>query len=108
MASNADISAILHPSNRNVLGSNKSYRQYFYDKAREESRLGGPVTPLPAGQSRAETKEQFMGRKLAREEDVVTKELPSTPSSGIMRPSTYVPSELGLDEISKRLLAGMR
>ena len=70
--------------------------------------MGGPVTPQPTGKGPSETKEQFMARKLSREEETATKELPSTPSTGIMRPSTYVPSALEMNEIGKRILARRR
>jgi hypothetical protein len=64
--------------NRNFLGSGKTFDQYFYDKKKEESRLGGPMTAQPAMRTKAETSAEEKNRITNYESSVATKSIPSS------------------------------
>lgn len=94
----------LSKTNRNFLNSGKTMDQYFMDKKREESRLGGSMTSDPQPQSRGETKEEYAKRKALYESNVVTAEIPRIPDVGAQLGANYVPDRFNLDwrDIAKK------
>lgn len=94
----------LSKTNQNFLNSGKTMDQYFMDKKREESRLGGSMTNDPQPQSKGETKEEYLKRKALYEANVVTAEIPRIPDIGAQLGANYVPDRFNLDwrDIAKR------